>query len=156
MNKNNYVFLNIKKAVVLWRWKYKFSTEFLYVDFKSIAVHDSIARLDFYQLLRISLIFKTWVLRSISPFCSICQLFCHIFFTSLSVTPLLCIQPLNGIIIIISKNSTALLSINIVEVIDRWWSRWSRTLSYAEQLQLLKRLLLTVMSGTGVVVAAYI
>ena len=41
------------------------------------------------------------------------------FFTLLSVTLLLYIQPLNGIIGIISKNSTASLSINIFEVIDR-------------------------------------
>ena len=63
----------------------------------------------------ISPIFKTLVLLSIFPFCSICQLFCHILFTSLSVTPLLYIQPLDWIMVIISKNSTALLSINIAE-----------------------------------------
>ena len=39
------------------------------------------------------------------------------FFTSLSVTPLLYMQPLNRIIGIISKNGTTLLSVNILEVI---------------------------------------
>ena len=70
---------------------------------KIIAVHDSFARLNFYQLLCISPIFKTLVLRSLFPFHSICQFFCHVFFISLSVTPLLYTQPLNRIIGIITK-----------------------------------------------------
>ena len=73
---------------------------------------------------------------------------------------LLYIQPLNGIICIISKNSTALLSINIVEVIDREYQRKLveqnsfSCKTVTEAVTVLKQLLLTVMSGTGVVVAA--
>ena len=83
------------------------------------------ATLNFYQPLRIRSIFKILVLRSIFPFCSIChvQYFVTSFFTSLSVTPLLYMQSLNGIIGIISKNGAALLSINIVKVIDREYQR---------------------------------
>ena len=47
---------------------------------KNIAVHDSIARLNFYQHCRIRPILKTLVLRSIFPFCSIWQLLYHVFF----------------------------------------------------------------------------
>ena len=90
---------------------------------KIIAVHDSFARLNFYQLLCISPIFKTLVLRSLFPFHSICQFFCHVFFISLSVTPLLYTQPLNRIIGIISKNSTTLSSKNIVEVMHQEYPR---------------------------------
>ena len=114
-----------------------------------------IQSLIFYQLLRIWPIFKTWVLRSIFPFCSICQLSRNIFLTSLFLTPLLYIQPLNGIIIIIS---TTFLSINIVEVMDldnqRIQVEWNSFL--CRKLQLLKWLLLIVMSGAGVVLAAYL
>ena len=45
------------------------------------------------------------------------------FFTPLPVSLLLYIQPLNGIIGVMSKNSKAMLSINIVEVIDREYQR---------------------------------
>ena len=34
MNKHNYIFLIVKKAVVLWLWEYKFYIEFLKVNFK--------------------------------------------------------------------------------------------------------------------------
>ena len=57
-----------------------FILSFYMQTFKNIAVHDSIARLNFYQLLRIRPIFKTLVLCSIFPFFSICQLFGDIFF----------------------------------------------------------------------------
>ena len=63
------------------------------------------------------------VLRSICPFRSICQFFCHVFFISLSVTPLLYTQLLNRIIGIISKNSTTLSSKNIVEVMHHEYPR---------------------------------
>ena len=45
------------------------------------------------------------------------------FLKSLSVTPLLYIEPLNGIIVITSKHSTVLLSINKVEVTDREYQK---------------------------------
>ena len=40
-----------------------------------------------------------------------------------SFTPLLYIEPLNGIIVITIKHSTVLLSINIVEVTDREYQK---------------------------------
>ena len=84
MNKNNYIFVNIKKkTVVSWLWKYKFYTEFLFVNFfKKIVAHDLITRSNFYQLLRIRPLLKTSVVRSIFSFSSICQLFLckHLFY----------------------------------------------------------------------------
>ena len=88
-------------------------------------------------------------------FCSSCMLFCHMFFTSLSVTPLLYRQPLKGILGIMRKNSTAFLSIIIAEILDQEYQRiqleltidldYRRTLSHVKQLlkqlPLLKQLL---------------
>ena len=73
-------FFNFKNASFILR--------FYNVDFY-VAVHDSIARLNFSQncqLSRINPLFKILVLLFIFPFCSFYQLFCHIIFTSLSVT----------------------------------------------------------------------
>ena len=81
---------------------------------------DSITWLNFYQdcqLFCISPTPKTLVFNSIFTFCSICQLFRHSFFTLLSFTPFLYMQPLNWIIGIINKNNTSLLLINPVEVV---------------------------------------
>ena len=145
-----------------WIWKYKFYIEFLYVNFKNIAVHDSIARLKFYKLLCIRTILKTLVLCSFFPFCSICQLFGHIFFYMVichSVTLYTASkwnrrhnkQKYYGLVI--NKHSWSKTE-NIKEY------RWNRTLSHAKQLLtqllylLLKQLLLTVMLDTEVVVVA--
>ena len=57
-----------------------FILSFYMQTFKTISVYESTARLNFCQLLHIRPIFKTLILRSIFPFCSICQSFDHIFF----------------------------------------------------------------------------
>ena len=126
MNKNNYIFLNAKKTVVFWLWKYKFCFELLYTTYKFLYIQDSTARLNFCQLLCIRPIFQTLVLHSIFPFCSVYEFLSHIFFyiaVCHFFTSLLYIQRINGIIGMISKNSTTLSSRNIVEAIDREYQR---------------------------------
>ena len=92
--------------------KFKKNNSFLSLRIQILFCVSIIARLNVYQhcqLFYISPIIKTLVLLSVFPFSSICQLFCHIFFTWLSVTSLLYIEPLNWIIGILIKNSPALL-----------------------------------------------
>ena len=81
MNKNNYIFSNVKKNIrfVVLEMKVSFWVSICKL-LKYSCFRFAVARLNFSQLLCITPIFKTLVLHSVFPFGSICQLFCHSFF----------------------------------------------------------------------------
>ena len=93
VNKNNYMFLNVKKHQFCDFGNTTFILSFHMKTFKNIAIHNLIARLDFHQVLRIRPIFNTLVVCYIFPFCSICQVFCNIFFDIAVCLSVLYIKP---------------------------------------------------------------